>query len=319
MSSYESFINPDYNGFQTLEYLNQKFPYHSSDEWTELINQKRVRINQREATVNQILKKGDLLTYEPIVGRILEPKVNENYSILLETVDAVFVNKPPNLPVHPAGRYRTQTLLTFLEKIYPVVFPVHRIDRETSGILIFAKSEKSRQYFQRLFEERKIQKKYLAIVKGKLSDSIQLNGFIGKDVNSEIRKKQVFKLNEAPGFKTSITEFEPILFDEVNNLTLIMVKPTTGRIHQIRASLLYLKLPILGDKMYGERESAFLDFVKMGESAELDAELGHNRQALHAYSLSYMDENGNEIFVKASLSDDLCHFFPEFDRTMSQN
>lgn len=319
MKIYESFIVKEYAGQTLLNYLNKKFPYHTEHEWEELISLGRVLIEGKQAYSEQELLLNDRLTYMPIPGRIEEPDVDIDFSVVADHDDILFVSKPPNLPIHPAGRYRTKTLLTFLEKTYKGILPVHRIDRETSGLVLFAKTKDAHLHYQKLFEDRKIKKEYLAIVVGEFDRSGTVKGFIGKDSNSEVRKKQVFRSEEFDSAKYAETEFLFLAYNREMNLSLILIRPKTGRIHQIRASLLYLGFPILGDKLYGKRETAFLDFVNSGETDELMQELVHKRQALHAYSVCFVDRNGEEHKIQVPLHKDLCLYFPNWLQTMSQN
>ncbi|TGK54015.1 RluA family pseudouridine synthase [Leptospira kanakyensis] len=300
MSSYQSLIRYPYKGRTVFEFLTTKFPYHSPDEWTFLLAENRVKVSGTIATRDLVLREGDSVTYEPIPGRIQEPEVDTNYTILKETEDFLFVDKPGNLPMHPAGRYRTRTLLNLLEELYPKIIPVHRLDRETSGVVVFAKTEESRTWLQKKFESREVKKEYLAVVRGKFDREVFLEGYIGKDLDSAIRKKMKFSTDEFLDSKSVSTSFMPLCFNESQNISLVLVRPVTGRIHQIRASLLYLGYPILGDKLYGPRETMFLDFVQSGLTPELLAELGADRQLLHAHSVSYMDERTSEQIVVKS-------------------
>ncbi|TGM00259.1 RluA family pseudouridine synthase [Leptospira jelokensis] len=313
MTSYQSVIRPPYAGKTVIDFLKEKFPYHSAAEWEFLVKEGRIRVNGNLVSSEKQLFDGNVLEYEPIPGRIKEPEVNVSYSVLKETDEFLFVEKPGNLPMHPAGRYRTQTLLSFLEKEYPKIIPVHRLDRETSGIVIFAKTEESRKWLQKKFETRQVFKEYFALVHGKFSKEIQLDGFIGKDIHSEIRKKMVFSPNQFSEAKSCQTQFLPLSYHELENISLVLVRPITGRIHQIRASLLFLGFPILGDKMYGKRETIFLDFVNYGMTDSLQKELGFERQLLHAYSIRYLDERTNQtVMVKTKGFPEMELYFPNW-------
>ncbi|TGL48830.1 RluA family pseudouridine synthase [Leptospira kemamanensis] len=313
MTGYQSVIRPPYLGKTVISYLSEKFPYHSSIEWEFLIAEGRIRVDGHLVNADEQLFLGNVLEYEPIPGRIQEPEVNEAFTILEETDEFLFVDKPGNLPMHPAGRYRTKTLLTLLEKQYPKIIPVHRLDRETSGIVIFAKTEESRKWLQKKFESRLVYKEYFAMVHGRFSKEENLIGFIGKDIHSAIRKKMVFSHDSFPESKSCQTLFIPVDYNEVENISLVLVRPTTGRIHQIRASLLYLGFPIVGDKMYGKRETIFLDFVNFGMTDSLKEELGFERQLLHAYSIRYMDERNNQtVFIKTNVFPEMELYFPNW-------
>ncbi|EOQ96933.1 pseudouridine synthase, RluA family [Leptospira wolbachii serovar Codice str. CDC] len=313
MTVYKSLIRYPYTGKTVFEFLTTKFPYHDPGEWAFLLGESRVKVQDKVALPHLVLQEGDILIYEPIPGRIEEPEVDTNYTILKETEDFLFVDKPGNLPMHPAGRYRTRTLLNLLEKIYPVVIPVHRLDRETSGIVIFAKTEEGRTWLQKKFESRVVKKEYLAVVRGYLQKEVSLEGFIGRDLDSAIRKKMKFSPSEFVDSKSVSTRFIPLNYNESQNISLVLVRPITGRIHQIRASLLYLGFPILGDKLYGPRETMFLDFVQSGLTDSLLVELGFDRQLLHAHSIGYMDERiGKDILIRSNPLAEIESFFPNY-------
>ncbi|MBM9546742.1 RluA family pseudouridine synthase [Leptospira sp. 201903074] len=313
MTVYKSLIRYPYTGKTVYFFLTTKFPYHEPEEWIFLLEAGRVKVQGIVATPHLVLKEGDTLTYEPIPGRIEEPEVDTNYTILKETEDFLFVDKPGNLPMHPAGRYRTRTLLNLLEKTYSIAIPVHRLDRETSGIVIFAKTEEGRTWLQKKFESRVVKKEYLAVVRGYFQKEVTLEGFMGKDLDSAIRKKMKFSSSEFADAKSVSTSFIPLNFNESQNISLVLVRPITGRIHQIRASFLYLGFPILGDKLYGPRETMFLDFVQTGLTNSLLAELGFERQLLHAHSISYLDDRvGEEVRIKANPLAEIESFFPNY-------
>lgn len=313
MTIYKSLIRYPYTGKTVFEFLTTKFPYHDPEEWNYLLEAGRVKVQDIIAPSQLVLKEGDTLTYEPIPGRIEEPDVDTNYSILEETEDFLFVDKPGNLPIHPAGRYRTKTLLNLLEKVYPIAIPVHRLDRETSGIVIFSKTEEGRIWLQKKFESRTVKKEYLAVVRGLFPEEVVLEGFIGRDLDSAIRKKMKFSPLEFEEAKSVSTNFLPLKYNESQNISLVLVRPITGRIHQIRASLLFLGFPILGDKLYGPRETMFLDFVNSGLTDSLLAELGFDRQLLHAHSISYMDDRiGRQILIKSKPLEEIESFFPNY-------
>ncbi|WP_246051905.1 RluA family pseudouridine synthase [Leptospira idonii] len=313
---YASFVPSLFPKVHLGEYLFQRFPYHSREEWSELILAGRVTVNGNREDQTFPLSVGDRIEYLPFAEKIKEPEVNSDYSLLFESDEYLIVDKPANLPVHPAGRYRTRTLLTFLEKERGegTCFPVHRLDRETSGVIVFAKTKDMRGKLQTLWEAREVEKKYLALVYGAFSGEKVCEGFIGKDKEASVRKKQKYSEHPFEDSKPCRTDFSPLLYDSEKNISLVLAKPVTGRIHQIRASLLGNGFPLVGDKLYGKRESAFLDFIQNGDADRLNVELGHHRQCLHAFSVSFTDPNTQKrMEFVSSLAKDLCPFFPFFD------
>jgi len=311
LKAYTSFVPEKYQNFTLLNYLLNRFPYHTREDWSQRIVDGHIRVNSMLKSENDILTKGDEVSYLPAEKIYEEPPINSNYQILFENSDFLVVDKPPNIPVHPAGRYRTHSLLTLLEKERGIssCYPVHRLDRETSGVMIFAKQKSYQLMLQGLFENREVKKRYIIFVFGQFPKYLQTNGYIGRDINSQIRKKQIFSYQNFGDSKTSVTEFHLKEYLEEKNISVLNVDPYTGRIHQIRATLYSLGYPVVGDKLYGKRESAFLDFVKMGENIRLNEELGHSRQALHSSEIGFFDTiREQEFHFFSPLPKDLSHF-----------
>lgn len=229
--------------------------------------------------------------YRPNPELMIEPPVSVEFNVMESRENFYVIEKPPNLPMHPAGRYRENTLLHLLRKQFPEeeLSPLHRIDRETSGLVLFSRKQSSFALYQKLFEDRKIEKTYLAIVFGQFPSNLKGYGFLTKDRDSQIRKKMKWSANPDSTSLSADTDFELATYSLEKNLSLVRCFPRTGRIHQIRATLLALGYPIVGDKLYGKDETAFLDFAKNGDSKDFLEKLGHSRQALHAEKLCFLD------------------------------
>jgi RluA family pseudouridine synthase len=224
------------------------------------------------------LKENDTITF--FREDYLEPDVDKKYSILYESENLLIVNKSGNIPVHPAGRYHDNTLLSIIleEKKYSQLNVVHRLDRETSGIQIFAKNRETATVIQKEFECRNISKQYIVYIHGTFPKSIHAKGFISNDKNSLIRKKKAFNYLKTVGSEDCDTIFH--LLKQLNGYSKILAFPITGRTHQIRATLRSLGYPVYGDKLYGPDENIFLKFIEDGESYQ-----DLKRQALHAFMI----------------------------------
>lgn len=210
---------------------------------------------QGKSKASQKLLHGDkvLVTSK----RKTEPEVNLNYSIVFEDEFMVVINKPPKLPVHPAGRFFFNTLLVHLqtngfelafnsERTY---YPVHRLDKETSGIIIFAKTKEAATLLTNQFKFRTTEKKYLAIVHGEpKEDFFSINQSIGKNPKSRIGLK-MYPMPISEGGQDAHTDFQ--VLERRNGFTLLSCFPRTGRQHQIRAHADLAGFPLVGDKIYG--------------------------------------------------------------------
>jgi len=168
---------------------------------------------------------------------------------------------------------------------------VHRLDKDTSGILLIAKNDKSLDFLQKQFKERKVEKKYLALAVGNLKNNEgKIETLIGRSPKD--RKKQKAYLPNEPGAegkREAITEYK--ILKKFKNYTLIEVQPKTGRKHQIRVHLSYISHPLAGDKMYGFKNQPCPEGLK--------------RQFLHASYLKIQLPSGEIKEFKSELLEDL--------------
>ncbi|MFA6500159.1 MAG: RluA family pseudouridine synthase, partial [Desulfurivibrionaceae bacterium] len=228
-----------------------------------------------------------------LMPALIEPPVDSNYTVLHEDDDLLVINKPAPLPCHPGGRFFSHTLWALLKENQGLADPrlVNRLDRETSGIVLVAKNKAAARLCQEQFAQHRVEKTYLVVVEGDFPDTpltVEAPGWLGPDPNSAIRKKMRFypEQNDAPpGAVEASTGFRRIPGADNTNLSLLEAKPHTGRCHQIRATLLHLGFPVVGDKLYGVDEQLFLRFKEGCLSATDHARLRLPRQALHASSL----------------------------------
>lgn len=231
--------------------------------------------------------------------------------ILKETPDYLVISKPLGISVHPGAGKQLTTVSDWLQNKYPEIkkLPwktterigiVHRLDKDTSGILLLAKTPEALDFFQNQFRERTVEKHYQTLVFGKPPfEKGSINAFIRRDPKDREKQKVEFVnfgLDDAE-HKFSETEYSTIEHykhkDQI--LTLLDVKLNTGRKHQIRVHMQYEKCPVIGDQKYFNKPSK-----------RLSKELGLQRQFLHAVSLKFMSyPAGEEIDVRDSLPDDL--------------
>lgn len=269
-----------------LDYLSGRFTYLSRDAWLVEILAGNIRIGEETVTPDTMVEPGEELVFFVADHLVQEPPVDPNWSLIREDPWLFVVNKPGDLPVHPAGRYKKNSLVSILEEEYPDTrfLPCHRLDRETSGILVFAKDSRTGQGIARQFQERTVKKQYSVWVYGEFPLTYRAEGEIISDELSAIRKKKKFREVVEPEQATAVTEFTRVSYR--NGISYLHAKPVTGKIHQIRATLYSLGYPVVGDKIYGKNESVFLEFIARGWSEVLEREVGHYRQALHCHSLS---------------------------------
>ncbi len=298
------------HGKRLDDYLAERFTYRSLEKWRERIQNGSILLDDHPATPDIVLRNGQTVSMNLSPEEAQEPPVNTAYSILLDTPQFLAVGKPPNLPVHPSGRYFNHTLQRLLAGVYGHLHPVNRIDRETSGIVLFAKSSEYAAELAELFARGRVSKYYLAVVHGHFPDSLDAQGFLSRDIASPITKKRRFTtdLPDIPS-ETCHTRFQCLRRSD--QFSLLKCQLFTGRLHQIRATLCSLGFPIVGDKMYGPDESLFLRFIH-NELTDADRKtLVLPRQALHAAELSFLSPfSDTQIVLTAPMPDDFSRLFP---------
>ena len=233
--------------------------------------------------------------------------------IVYEDHRFLVVDKPANLLVHPTKPGGPNTLWDELKQFlaYEMVNGgqiafVNRLDRETSGLILVAKSTETARALGLLISERRIRKTYVAIVFGwPQSDTFTVNQPLLRQ--GTVRPSKIWlKQTVHPDGYPALTEFRVLrrLSRDGNPFALVAAEPRTGRTHQIRVHLAHVGHPIVGDKIYGPDENCYLDFIASDWSRELEAKLLLPRQALHASALAF-DFGGAAHSFTAPMPDDL--------------
>jgi 23S rRNA pseudouridine955/2504/2580 synthase/23S rRNA pseudouridine1911/1915/1917 synthase len=222
--------------------------------------------------------------------------------ILFEDDQLIAVNKPSGILTVP-DRFdpKLPSLKLWLKERLGSIFVVHRIDRDTSGIILFAKTAEAHAYYSQLFEDRKITKKYVGLVMG---NPMPTSGTINKPIahHPVVKGKMVVY----KGGKPSITHYQT--FDQFGLYSLVEFSIETGRTHQIRVHMQDLGHPLVGDPLYGNGEAIFLSKIKrkfkLSKYQEEELPL-LNRLALHASSLAFTTPEGKEIYLEAEWFKDM--------------
>lgn len=210
---------------------------------------------QKYISKGRIIVNGEVITKPNIrikgILEIVDFVSNSNgLKPIFETTDLCFFDKPSGVVVHPINR---QTDYSLLDDIYEYLgnnggFLGHRIDKETSGLVLVSKSKKIDKQIKQMFENRQIHKEYIALVNGKINDEIDIEKNLSINTNYDTNKHKMLIDDNGLYAKTKII---PLYYNKTTNTTLIKAIPYTGRTHQIRIHLNYINHPIIGDPLYG--------------------------------------------------------------------
>lgn len=296
-------IDEKYENQRIDKYLKKLLPRAPKQLVYKMLRKKDIKVNGQRIKENYILKKGDevsLFLYEDKFLEYSEPQtiydLKIEFTVLYEDENILVVDKPKGLLVHEDIDETINTLanqvLTYLVQTNQynpsrdlgfVPGPVHRLDRNTSGIVIFGKTMRALQDLNTMMKQRHcIEKQYLTLVKGNMK-SQELKGYMKKDADKSY-VRVVSK--ETPGALSMYTIVENI--KSANGFSLLKVKLITGRTHQIRVHLSSAGYPIVGDSKYGD----FNLNREMKKKYKIDS------QFLHAYQISFIDPIGSLNYLK---------------------
>ena len=263
--------------------------------------------NFTQGQAQRVLAKGRLLiagesifnTGESVEGDVevvyFKPS-SKGHTPLFQNKNFMIYEKHSGVLVHPNTMATPYSLLDEIRTIAgDNANAVHRIDMETSGLLLASKHKKAESYLKCSFEDRSITKSYLAWVDGKLTEPFSSHEPIKINSDYSQTKHKVFISEEG---KASHTDFIPLEYDENLNATLVACYPHTGRTHQIRVHLFHVKHPILGDPIYGATYEASNDYLELTQTKENRLiQHGAPRLMLHAQSLSFT--YGNKFHIES--------------------
>ncbi len=237
-----------------------------------------------------------------------EPAAPREVPVLYQDEHLIAVDKPAGLPVHPTARYHQNTLTTVLGEIFPGrrVVPCHRLDRETSGIVLTACTPAAERAIKTAFANRAVQKTYEALVHGVVPDeSFVVDAPLaleGGEVSVRMTVRSVSR-----GGLPSLTRIR--VLERMDGFTRVAAHPETGRQHQIRVHLAHAGFPIVGDKLYAHGSEVFLAVLADGMTDALRSQLLLERHALHAAGLRIAHPaTGEELAIESPLPADLRTF-----------
>ncbi|RZA22920.1 MAG: RluA family pseudouridine synthase [Proteobacteria bacterium] len=297
-------VGPEKAGERADFYLAKNFPFLSRAAWVKRLNMGEVLVDGNPVDRAYKLRLGQSLSfYHP---KTVEPEVNRDIYPIWRVGPVMAVFKPAPLPMHENGAYKKNTFAELLkEEVGPEWAAVHRLDRETSGIVLCGATNEARKELSFALMDRTVQKEYLAITHGvpELSNWTE-TGAIGDLATSEIRIKKWV----VPGGLSAETHFEHI--EERSGYSLLRARPRTGRTNQIRIHSAYAGHHLVGDRLFYPDEDVFLDWFLNGVTDRIIEKTGHLRCLLHAHGLCFRHpENGKVYEVKSPLPDDMDQFW----------
>jgi len=289
----------DKPGVRLDKYVCDKLSELSRARIQRLIAEGHVTVNDQVVKAGLKLNAGDRLkvVLPPAPPSPLTPEAIP-LNIIYEDEDLLVVDKPAGLTVHPAPGHPAHTLVNAILSRFPHLAAlsdslrpgiVHRLDRDTSGVMVVAKNSLAQAELMEQFKAHSVAKAYLVLVKGKLTPE---NGVIEAPMGRDPRNRK--RMAVVAGGREARTEYQVIKY--IGDYTLLEVKPETGRTHQIRVHLSAIGFPVVGDKMYGVK-SPFLP-----------------RQFIHASRLGFsLPSSGKYMEFKSELATDLAQALEDIE------
>jgi len=273
-------------------YLIQELGY-TQKEAQRLIAKGRLFVDDKPMTrtAGEVEGAFEFIYFEPIT-KGLEPTYEED--------EFVVFDKPSGVLIHPQNRYTPYSLIDELKYQYGRDANItHRIDQETSGLVLCAKNKKSEREIKMMFEQRDMKKKYLALVHGRFEKNMIVEAPLLRAEDESAIVRMVVKVDEKG--KVCKTEFKPLQYFQDLNMTLVECSPYTGRQHQIRVHLFHVKHPIVGDPIYGQSEENIIKFLERElDEKERIKNSGAKRLLLHANELGF-ELYGKTYLIKSKV------------------
>ena len=274
-------IPAEYAGRRLDQALAALFPDITRSQLQQWIEAGQVALDRRQPRKRDKVSGGETVEIQVPAPAVSEARPEAiPLDVVYEDDELLVVNKPPGLVVHPGAGNREHTLLNALLHHYPPAAQlpragiVHRLDKDTSGLLVVAKTERTRQRLIRALAKRTVEREYVAIVNGVLVAGGNVEAPIGRHAHDRLR------MAVTESGKPAATQYR--VLKRYRAHTLLQLKLESGRMHQIRVHMAHLHYPIVGDPMYGGR----LHLPKGAGSDLAEALRGFKRQALHAAKLA---------------------------------
>jgi 23S rRNA pseudouridine1911/1915/1917 synthase len=299
-------VEPNYAGWRLDKYLRVKIPRLSRSRIQGII--KKSLLSDKKLKPSSLIRPGLMFRLR---RRMSEEPETPSSLIELYRDDALLVlDKPAGLPIHPSARYHHGTLVMLLRRLYGDGFqawPAHRLDRETSGLVVCGRTKQAARILMEDFSTGRVEKEYLAICEGQPPEFFTVDAPIAE---GSANVRIAVRIDPRLG-KRAVTRFTVLRRFERDGapFALVRASPETGRQHQIRIHLREAGFPIVGDKIYGPDEGIFDRFSKRRLEPEAWRKLRLPRQALHAASIRFAHPSTRAmVSFRSPLPDDLEQF-----------
>ena len=294
-------VNAGGAGRRLDAYLALRFSDWTRSQLARSIREGLVRREGRPLKASTIVREGDTL-FIGISGLAATEAAPPLPPVLFEDDWLLAVDKPAGLLMNAAGQRWSYGLVGLCREARPdrLVEPAHRLDRETSGVVVLTLNATSSRRMSEIFTGREVHKRYLAIVRGSPDWEERICEAPLGPAGREVELAQGVVADGVP----ARTDFR--VLQRMASHALVECRPLTGRTHQIRAHLAHLGWPILGDKLYGQPDAVFLEALREGPTPAVRAAVGFPRQALHAAGIRFPHpEHGEEVAIEAPLPADM--------------
>jgi 23S rRNA pseudouridine1911/1915/1917 synthase len=301
-------VPPELAGLRLDRFLQQQMPRLTRTRAQHIVRACAFRPDGVRRRPSDIVRAHEVVYL--VRDRFKEPATPQTFGTVYEDDALLVVDKPAGLPMHPTATYHKHTLSYLLRQRYAdsefVPRIAHRLDRETSGLVLCGKTLEAERKLKRAFERHLIRKTYVAIVRGRLASDTGEIAFPLAPVREGLHV--LMEVREPDGL-TAVTQYR--VLSRTLEHSLLALAPSTGRQHQLRVHLSAIGHAIVGDKLYGpEREAPFLEYIETGLTPELELRLGLARQALHAFTLEFAHPaSGAACDLRAELPEDMCELW----------
>ncbi|XP_045458877.1 RNA pseudouridylate synthase domain-containing protein 2 [Melitaea cinxia] len=298
--TFTTFTKGRWVGEKILDVFAREFRAHPAAEYERCIRAGTLTVNYERVDPDYRLKHNDLLAN--VVHRHEVPVTSQPITLVHIDEDIVVVNKPASIPVHPCGRYRHNTVVFILAKEYNLknLRTIHRLDRLTSGLLLFGRSPKKARQMEHQIRNRQVQKEYVCRVDGEFpEEEIECQEPI------EVVSYKIGVCKVSPKGKDCSTVFKRLGYNAGANTSVVLCRPKTGRMHQIRVHLQYLGYPVVNDPLYNHPVFGPLRGKGGDTGGKTDEQLVRDLIAIHnAENWLGVDAADDDMLFSKPVSDD---------------